>query len=100
MKKIKITIVDSGVRRDHPLFQEDDIQGFTYLGQGRTEDNFQDSFGHGTAIYGIIRQAKKWADIINIRIPDIEEGIEEEILCSVLDYIAEKVDTDILNSLG
>ena len=101
MKKIKITIVDSGVRRDHPLFQEDDIQGFTYLGQGKTEDNFQDCFGHGTAIYGIIRQAKKWADIINIRIPDIEEGIEEEILCSVLDYIAEKVDTDILNlSLG
>lgn len=101
MKRIKIAIVDSGVRCDHPLFREDDIQGFTYLGQGKTEDNFQDCFGHGTAIYGIIRQVKEWADIINIRIPGIEEGIDEEILCSALNYIAENIDTDILNlSLG
>ena len=101
MKKVKITIVDSGVRKSHPAFREDEIKGFTWLGDGRTREEFDDTFGHGTAIYGIIRKTLDYADITNIRVPQIEDGVDEEVLSSLLHYIAENVETDLLNlSLG
>lgn len=101
MGKIKITLVDSEVRSDHPAFQKDVIKGFTYLENGEICENFEDTFGHGTAIYGIVRRVKEFADITNIRIPNIEEGIDCDALCSILNYIADNIETDLLNlSLG
>ena len=101
MKKIKITLADSGVRSDHPAFHNDAIRGFTYLENGEICEDFEDTFGHGTAIYGIVRRVKAFADITNIRIPNIEEGIDCDTLCSLLNYIADHVETDLLNlSLG
>ncbi len=101
MNKIRIILVDSGVRKDHPAFMGDSLKGFTYLGSGVIEKDFSDQFGHGTAVYGIVRRALKWAEIWNIRLPNIEEGIEEELLCDVLNYIANNVEADLINlSLG
>ena len=101
MKKLRITIVDSGVRCDHPAYQGDCIKGFTYLGNGEVSEDFTDTYGHGTAVYGIIRKTLEYADILNIRIPNIEMGIDSDTLCSLLNYIADSVETDLLNlSLG
>ena len=101
MKKIKIVIVDSGVRTDHPKFCEDTIVGFRYREDGCVEKGLTDDYGHGTAVYGIIRKALPYADILNIQIPGIENGIEEETLCRLLYYLADKVPADVINlSLG
>lgn len=57
MKKIKLAILDSGVRKDHPAFINKTINGFSL----RVEDNsvkrneeFNDNIGHGTAIFYLI----------------------------------------------
>lgn len=99
MKKIRIAIIDSGVKKEHPRLIHDDIKGFTFRPEGIMED-FSDTYGHGTAIYNIVRKLEN-AEIINIKIPNIEEGVADENIISLLNYIYEKVDVDIINlSLG
>lgn len=101
MSKVKIVIVDSGVRCDHPDFRGDRISGFRYWQDGRVEEDFTDSYGHGTAVYGIVRKALPYAEILNVQIPGIEEGIEEQALCRLLNYLADHVPADVINlSLG
>ncbi len=75
MSKVRILIIDSGVRVDHPHLKNDGIQGLTWDG-GEMDSGIDDDFGHGTAVYGIIRSVNSFAEIINIRLKDIEEGID------------------------
>lgn len=54
MKRIKIAILDSGVRKDHPAFSKKDIKGFSLRIKNQSVeqcDKFDDNLGHGTAIY-------------------------------------------------
>ena len=53
MSKVRILIIDSGVRVDHPHLKNDGIQGLTWDG-GEMDSGIDDDFGHGTAVYGII----------------------------------------------
>ena len=92
MKKIKVLIIDSGVRKNHPNFRNDIINEIPYKG-----NNIDDEFGHGTAIYNIIRECRNIADIYNLRLKGIETGIEEIELIKVLVYIKENLDFDVIN---
>lgn len=101
MKKIEIIIIDSGVKSNHPSFAGDSIKGFQFSLDSNIINDFDDSFGHGTAIYGIVRKVRDYANITNIKIPNIENGVDEELLIGVLEYISDKLNPDIINlSLG
>ena len=99
---MKIAIVDSGVRRSHPILKGKRIESLQYE-QGSVVpapwDN--DSYGHGTAVAAIISQCHADAELTVIGIPSLEEGLEESDLIWVLRYIRETQHADIVNlSLG
>lgn len=97
---IRVAIIDSGVRKEHPLFAGEDISGFQITEKG-IEEEFSDTYGHGTAIYAILSAAKLPVDILNVKLEGIEEGADEELLCRALEYIADNITVDIINlSLG
>lgn len=99
-KKLKIAIIDSGVCRDHPAFSGDVLQGVQVTPSGVLED-YADEYGHGTAIYGILRKCQEIADIVNIKIAGIQDGIESSLLVKALEYARDHVHADLINlSLG
>lgn len=99
-KKINIIIIDSGVDTSHKQFQGMSITGFTFQ-NGTILEDFCDEYGHGTAIFSIINSVSDFANIINIKIPNIEKSICEDDLIHVLQYIKSNLKCDILNlSLG
>ena len=110
MNKLEILIIDSGVNLNHPLFKDDQLKGFQFCCKNASsvnlnDKNIDDSFGHGTAVYGIIRKTKDFANITNIKIPDIENGnLYDQSLFEILEYIFENINSyhpDIINlSLG
>ncbi|MBY7114872.1 S8 family serine peptidase [Bacillus sp. 17RED48] len=50
-KKIKVAIVDSGIKEDHPALAGKIVKQFNAI---NSKDSNKDVFGHGTAIAGII----------------------------------------------
>ena len=70
--KIKIAIIDSGVRLDHPAFTGNPPVLVDASGADTNEWT-----GHGTAVYNIIRKVADIADIINFRLVYNEQGVEE-----------------------
>ncbi len=97
MRKIRIAIVDSGVRLDHPAVQGHHPVVVRYSGLGVGEGDC----GHGTAIYNIVKKTESFADIINFQITNRDGEIYEDMLLSCLHMIKEEYDVDIINlSLG
>lgn len=96
MEKIKIAILDSGVMKNHSHFCNDTITGFSLQG-GEPQEIYNDEFGHGTAIYNIIRECRDFADIINIKINEIEDGVSENKIIETLYYIYNSMNVDIIN---
>lgn len=96
-KMISVVIIDSGVDFNHPAFSGDDIVAFNV----DNECLAVDEYGHGTAVYGIIRKCSG-IRIVNIKIPNIENGVECSRLVQALRYVFEKVpEANIVNlSLG
>lgn len=100
MRRIRIIAIDSGVRYDHPAFKGDSLTGFQVT-NGLKNDDYFDCYGHGTAVYGILRKCCDIADIINVKIPEIQNGIEPSSLIATLQYIRDYEQADIINlSLG
>ena len=100
-----IVIVDSGVNLNHPMMQNKEIFGFSInveKGAIQVDENFQDHYGHGTAIYGIISKSCPEAKIINIKIVDQNDGtLTCEQLVAALKYIYTNINCRIINlSLG
>jgi hypothetical protein len=94
--KVKIAIIDNGVRLDHPAFAGTLPVLVDVSGAASNEWT-----GHGTAIYNIIRKAGDIADIINFRLVSSGEGVEEmgllEILRTIhLDYPVDTLSTSAL----
>ena len=56
LNKVKILIIDSGVWVEHPDLKNEDIKGMLWI-DGEMRSEIYDNFGHGTAVYGIIRNA-------------------------------------------
>lgn len=97
IRKVKIAIVDSGVRLDHHAIIGKQPQLIRYTGLENGEGNC----GHGTAIFNIISKAEKFADIINFQITNKDEEISEDELIGCLCEIRDNYDVDIINlSLG
>lgn len=95
-KKLKAAIIDSGVRKDHPRFLDDDIIGF-HFSESIRDNNFEDSIGHGTAIYGIMREAAPFCEITNIKIVEEDDCVDEETLIGVLEYIYQHQKFNLIN---
>ena len=103
MNKINIVIIDSGVYTEHPSIKSDNINILSLKNGVISADLIQgqDTFGHGTAVYNIIRKCGDVGNIINFKIYDIENGISDDQLIFALDYIYENIDVQIINiSLG
>lgn len=100
MDKVQIIVIDSGVSINHPDFSNDVIHGMIWR-DGEMVEGITDQFGHGTAIYGIIRKVNAFCNITNIKIDNIEYGILYDSLVELLEYIDSNMDADIINlSLG
>ena len=100
-------IVDSGVSYNHPLIDNSLINGFTLTfdqyGHMCYSTDFDDKYGHGTAIYNILQDLKNDVNIINVRLSSVEdEFIDENALILALEYIEKKYQhIDVINlSLG
>lgn len=99
-EKINIIIVDSGVKTNHVNFINEQIIGYSFSENGIMDD-FEDEYGHGTAIFNIINESKIYANITNIKLNNIDNGITCSILQSLLNYIYINEKADIINlSLG
>lgn len=96
----RIVIIDSGVDKNNEKFKKYCPRGFSYY-HGKVIMELDDDIGHGTAIYNIICKEAQNVEIINIRLKDIQRGINEEDLIGVLEYIKDYVECDIINiSMG
>lgn len=97
MKKIQIAIIDSGINCEHPAF----VDSKPILISTDEQNKFEDFYGHGTAVYNIIRKVENIADITNFRLKDVENGICENELINLLKIIKSEYKFDLINlSLG
>lgn len=100
-----IVIVDSGVNLKHPILQGREIDGFAVNIQSgvlQIDEDYQDYYGHGTAIYSIISKAAPDAKILNIKVLNQDDGsLTCEQLILTLRYIYQHISCRIINlSLG
>ena len=82
MKKIKIAILDSGVRKDHPAFSTKTINGFSLRiidESVKQYAEFIDNIGHGTAIFYLIDNLLNNVEITNIKIYDIDSELHKDL---------------------
>ncbi|MCL1794914.1 MAG: S8 family serine peptidase [Oscillospiraceae bacterium] len=101
MIKTDVVIIDSGVSSN---LKNSDIQGTSlFFSNGKMESNedLTDNYGHGTAIYNIIRKYSPVSKIYNIKLFDNNECIDETNLIYALKYIQKNVSCKLINlSLG
>jgi len=83
MKKIQIAIIDSGLNCEHPEFS--DREPILICSEDQMAP--KDFYGHGTAIYNIIRKVGNIAEITNFKLNDVENGICEDELIDMLKRI-------------
>lgn len=101
MDRIKVVIVDSGLREELIFKGNPDCVAVSDIENNFVIDSTPASYGHGTAIYSIIRREADNAEIYNIKVKNIENGITDDDLIYVLDYIYDNIPADIINlSLG
>ena len=110
MKNIKIAIVDSGVNKRHPVFKNSNIIGYSLNFQNDKivkSSEFDDEIGHGTAVFYLINKLVSEIGIAseiyitNVKIYNAESDIDQEQFESILNYLYENCEFDIINlSLG
>lgn len=104
MKKVKIAILDSGVKVEHPDFKNINIEGFSLIIKNNKVERhncFNDNIGHGTAIFYLIHKLTTEVDIINIKIYNENDSLNQENFEKVLSYICDNFRFDIINiSMG
>lgn len=103
---LSVAILDSGIDEKYMISS---ISGkhHIYMDHGEIciDNDIEDEFGHGTAIFSIISnqlnaEVQEQVQFEIIKLFDTEE-VSEQILCFALEYIYEKLDVDIINmSLG
>lgn len=103
---VKCIIIDTGVNTNHPLIVKSVLHGFSILHNDNGEivisNNFEDTYGHGTAIYHLLQDLNSDVEYTCIKIPEIEDGFaDEESLICALNYVYENLEADLINlSLG
>lgn len=103
---MKILILDSGIRKNHPIFNGHNLEGYSlkYIDNEKKvlkTDDFEDKIGHGTAIYSIVKKKCNFSQIKMIKIFEDTLSISENEFYHILEYIYMNEDADIINmSLG
>jgi len=102
---IKIAIIDSGVKKNHPAFQKTSVKGFSlqigHNGKVNKISDFTDTNGHGTAVFYLINSLTINKDITNIKIYFDNLELTQNIFESFLSYICDYYQFDIINiSMG
>ena len=97
---MNIAIIDSGTK-DY----ENITKGYNFRVKGDNEiiieNNFHDTYGHGTAVYSIIKKYNEECNYYIFKVIDQNDTIDEKIICTALEYIFNNLDIDIINmSLG
>lgn len=106
MNKFDCVIIDSGVNLSHPELVGKKISGIHISHDSYDkpviDSVFQDQLGHGTAIYTIIKKnAPIHTKILNVKIFDKEEVVDESLLITALKYISQNIECKVVNiSLG
>lgn len=98
--KIKVLIIDSGIY-GHKVFENDSIN-VLFDSSNPLIASHDPTYGHGTAVYGIIRKNLDIAQIYSLHLRNVENGLSDNDLINALTYIFEKnICVDIINlSLG
>ena len=101
---LRIVVVDTGVDYENRYLKNYNNLGFSikfYNENLIIDNNFKDDYGHGTAINYIIKNHIQQVEIINIKLFDNDEIIDENLLLKTLQYIYDNIECNILNlSLG
>lgn len=97
---MNIAIIDSGTK-DY----ENITKGYNFRVKGDNEiiieNNYHDTYGHGTAVYSIIKKNNEECNYYIFKVIDQNDTIDEKIICTALEYIFNNLDIDIINmSLG
>lgn len=104
MEKIKIAILDSGVKTTHKEFVGNDIKGFSLIVCNDTiikYDDFDDEIGHGTAVYYLINKFTDNVCITNIKIFNNSYQFTGKDFVKILEYLYNNFSFDIINiSMG
>lgn len=105
--KYDIVIVDSGINLKYQKYLNQSFDGICLSKNGDEfiiKEDIQDQYGHGTAIYTIIKHNCSAESIFIIKLDGIVEEnyeIEQELFIFALNYIYQKIDCNIVNlSLG
>ena len=101
MEKFDVVVVDSGVDKRHPIFNEKEIQGrginFETAGTYVIVDEFHDDIGHGTAVYYLISKYLKGETVLNLKA--FSRGFQPDTfeIITVLKYIYKNIECKIIH---
>lgn len=98
-RRLRIAVIDSGVHADHPHVGGV-AGGIGIDGDGRTNADFVDRLGHGTAVSAVIREKAPAAELFCIKIFDRELVATGRALVAAIEQAIEHR-ADLINlSLG
>lgn len=101
---VDIVIIDSGINFEKAYEKNCVLKGIKICKENNkycVQDDIFDAYGHGTAVYNIIKKNSSAERIFMIKIFDGEEDVDEELLVYALKYINENIKCKVINlSLG
>lgn len=102
---IKIVVLDSGVNPHHPQMKDYAFDaGVSIIAEGdeyRTNEDFTDQIGHGTAVTSIIKRLVPQAEIYTIQVFRDQLEVRVDCLVRALEHVLTEVDCHIVHmSLG
>lgn len=106
MKKIitDIVLIDSGVDTEHPALKDYTVEGVTltkYEDRYVFDNNISDFYGHGTAIYYMLKKDNPNISIFVIKLFQEELSVELNDVIFALKFIQKNIDCKIIHmSLG
>lgn len=97
-----IVVIDSGVNIHHKEFYNMKIRGFSIIKSKDDEykivDDFNDTLGHGTAIYYLLSHNRTGANILMIKLFDVMNiNVDINLLIYTLEYIYENINCKIIH---
>jgi subtilisin family serine protease len=96
---VRVAVIDSGVHANHP--HVGGVWGGMGIDErGRPHHDFVDRLGHGTAVAAVIREKAPSAEILAIKVFDVELAATAQALVAACDLALEKGSHLVNMSLG
>jgi subtilisin family serine protease len=96
---VRVAVIDSGVHANHP--HVGGVWGGMGIDErGRPHHDFVDRLGHGTAVAAVIREKAPSAEILAIKVFDVELAATAQALVAACDLAREKGSHLVNMSLG